>query len=125
LSEGEVQTLLKAASKLAQQLDAEKMKWSDPFAIAIRAGVANLRGDNQNAIKLLTSAATSFDFAEMHLYAAATRRRLGQLTGGDEGRRMIEAADEWMRAQKIMRPDLMTRTLVPGFADDDVASLNG
>jgi serine/threonine protein kinase len=124
ISEGETATLLKAAGKLADQIASEEMKWSDPLATAIRAGISNLRGDVRNATRLLQDAAHSFDLAEMHLYAAATRRRLGQLMGGDEGLELIRAADEWMRAQKIKRPELMTRTLVPGFADDVMTVVN-
>lgn len=120
----EAPTLLKAAEKLADQLAGEEMKWSDPLALAIRAGISNLRGDAQTAMRLLQDAAHSFDLAEMHLYAAATRQRLGQLKGDEEGLELISAADEWMRAQKIKRPELMTRTLVPGFADDSMMVVN-
>ena len=36
--------------------------------------------------------------------------------GGDRGRRLVEDADEWMRAQSIRRPECVARVLAPGFA---------
>jgi hypothetical protein len=62
-------------------------------------------------------AAEQLDAIEMRLYAAAARRRLGQLLGGDEGRGMIVQADVWMTGQGIKNPARMTAMLVPGFPD--------
>ncbi len=49
------------------------------------------------------------------LYEAAARRRLGELLRGDEGRRMIAAADAWMTEQAIRNPARMAAALAPGF----------
>jgi hypothetical protein len=53
----------------------------------------------------------------MGLYAAVSRRRLGQVLGGERGRELIAAADEWMLRQRIKKPALMTRMLAPGWED--------
>ena len=90
------------------------MEWSDPLAQLLRAGVAATRGDSEDAGALLGSAAAGFDAAHMRLYAAAARRRLGEVMGGDEGRSIIHAAAAWMAAQKVQNPARMTAMLAPG-----------
>jgi hypothetical protein len=49
----------------------------------------------------------------MALYAAAARRRLGELLGGAEGAALIEAADDWMAGQGVARPERLTALFVP------------
>jgi hypothetical protein len=50
----------------------------------------------------------------MKLYAAAAKRRLGEITGGLDGQRLTDEADSWMREQKIKAPTRITRMLAPG-----------
>jgi eukaryotic-like serine/threonine-protein kinase len=59
--------------------------------------------------------AEGFEAIGMELFAAATRRQLGRLLGGAEGRTPIARADAWMASQAIRRPDRMTACLAPGF----------
>ena len=63
----------------------------------------------------LRRAGDGFDAAGMGLYAAAARRRLGELLGGDEGQTLVARADAWMRLQRIENPPRMTEMLAPGF----------
>src|SRR2546427_7130649 len=51
-----------------------------------RAAVAMGRVDAAAAARHLREALTGFERGQMQLFAAATRRRLGELVGGDEGR---------------------------------------
>ena len=53
----------------------------------------------------------------MAIHAAATRHRLGELLGGEEGREMVDAARAVMLAQRIKSPDRVAAMLLPGFAD--------
>jgi hypothetical protein len=53
----------------------------------------------------------------MRLYAAAARRRLGRLIGGDAGKALLVEADTWMASQGIKNPARMTAMLAPGFPD--------
>ena len=49
----------------------------------------------------------------MNLYAAASRRRLGEILGGEFGRAHVEKADSWMRQQTIQNPARMADVFAP------------
>jgi hypothetical protein len=98
-------------------MEKEKMPWSTAEAQLTRAGaVVAARGDDARAIALLRSAVAGLDGAGMQLYAAASRRCLGKMLGGDEGRALIDAADAWMREEGIAAPARVTAVLAPGFS---------
>ena len=48
----------------------------------------------------------------MSVFAAAARRSLGSLIGGDGGRTLVEAADESMTARGIRNPARMASLYV-------------
>jgi eukaryotic-like serine/threonine-protein kinase len=77
--------------------------------------VAYQRGDHSKAVGLLSQAIESFDLADIDLYEAVARRRLGELLGNERGRRHIDEADAWMRKKQIKNPEAMTRMMAPGF----------
>jgi serine/threonine protein kinase/tetratricopeptide (TPR) repeat protein len=110
--------LYRIATRIARRIEREKMPWSDPFAALIRAAVATGRNEPERAASLLSDALAGFELADLALYAAASRRRLGQVLGGERGAELIAAADAWMRNQEIKNPVLMTRMLAPGWADE-------
>ena len=93
-------------------------KEATPFGVAaataVRASVRAAEGDRQGAITLLTNAEASFQFADMLMYESAIRRQRGLLLGGEEGKRLISTADEFMQSQGIVRPDRIADMLVPG-----------
>ncbi len=111
------------AEKLARRIENEKMQWARPLASLIRAGVAQQRAksakDGQRlpptCNALLADAIQGFEDADMRLYAAAARRRRGELTGGDAGQQQVAEADAWMLSQRIKNPKAMTGMLAPGF----------
>jgi len=106
---------LRLAEKMARKMEKVEMSWSKPFATLIRAAVAHQRGEAVKEILLLTEAIKSSDEADMRLHAAAARRCLGQVTGGEQGQQLIAEADAWMMEQKIKNPEAMARMLVTGF----------
>jgi eukaryotic-like serine/threonine-protein kinase len=106
---------LRIAERRAQQIAKERIAWSLPFVTVIRAAIAWQRGELSNAAELLTEAVKGFDLADLGLYAASTRRRLGETLGGDRGRELIAEADAWMLKQNLQNPVAMTRTMTPGF----------
>jgi hypothetical protein len=99
----------------------ERMPWSDPMALLVEAGVANLAGDPARAAERLSGSIDGFERADMKMYAAVARRRLGPLLGGERGRQLTRESDEWASAQQLKNPDRMARLVAPGFPDTECA----
>jgi len=93
------------------------MPWSDPIALLLSAGIAHLDGSAPRALRYLHDASDRFERADMKLYAAVARRRIGALQDNARGRPLQRQAEEWMAAQHIKNPAAMTRMLAPGFPD--------
>jgi hypothetical protein len=108
---------LKAAERTAVRLAREKRPDARSLAKLIRAGIANRKGDLDKTKQLLEEALSGLTACELGLFAAAARRRLGQLIGGDQGKALITEADRWMTAQGIRKPHRMAAVYAPGFAD--------
>ena len=111
----DVKPLLRLAAKAAAKIDADRRPWAEPLAALLRAGVSSIKGDRTGCLTALNTAAEGFETAEMALYAAVAHRRLGEVMANVEGRQLIAAADDWMKAQKIKNPVQMTGMLAPGF----------
>ena len=108
---------LRIAEELAEQLARERMGWSNPMAAVIQAGLAKRRGDNAKAAVLTSQAIEGFEAADMTLYAAAARCRLGEIVGGDRGRELLAQTDELMRKRQVKNPEAFANLLVPAFAE--------
>jgi hypothetical protein len=108
---------LSVARDGARRIARERRPWSDPIALLLRAGIAYVEGSTPLALKCLHDAADRFDRADMKLYAAVARRRIGALQDDAPGRELQRQAEEWMAAQHIKNPVCMTRMLAPGFPD--------
>jgi hypothetical protein len=89
--------------------------WALPFADLLRAGATLARGDPERCLALLGRAEGGFEGAEMKLFGAATKVRIGQLIGGAKGSTLVHEADQWMLSQRIRHTDRMVATLAPGF----------
>jgi hypothetical protein len=107
--------MLRAAEQAARSIARERMPWGDPHVPLIRATIAARRGDIEQAVTELRTAAAGFDASSMQLLAAATRRRLGELIGGDEGEALVSASIDWMTEQHVRAPERMTALYAPGF----------
>jgi hypothetical protein len=108
--------LIRTAERDAATLAREKTPWGLGFALLVRAGVVAQRGNAQDAARLLEDAETTLESADMVLYAAAARRRRGELTGGNEGRALITEADAVMSRQEVRNPARMAAMLAPGVS---------
>jgi tRNA A-37 threonylcarbamoyl transferase component Bud32 len=109
--------LLHAAKRDARRFRSEQLPWADGLDRYIRAALAVQSGDDGAARRLLDQAITAFESINMGLYAAATRRRLGQMIGGAEGQALMAEADAWMARQTIRNPARMAAVFAPGFPD--------
>lgn len=107
--------LLRAAEQDARRLEREKFPWTSALAQLLRAGAAAGRGDRTRAIERLANAVNALEAADLHLYAAAARRRQGELIGGAAGAKLVAQAEAWMTGQEIRNPARMTALLAPGF----------
>jgi hypothetical protein len=76
-----------------------------------------MEGNVSLALGYLDDAADRFERADMSLYLAVARRRIGALQDDAMGRAVLRQADQWMAAQTIKNPAAMTRMLAPGFPD--------
>lgn len=110
----EGKALLKECRKALKKIEKEKLLWADPLAQLVRAGIASAAGEKEKSARRLERAAAGLDAADMALYAAAARRRLGQLRGSREGASIVETADSWMQEQGIRRPAFLCDVLAPG-----------
>ncbi|HEY7956763.1 MAG TPA: AAA family ATPase [Polyangia bacterium] len=80
----------------------------------LRAGAAELDGDRHQAVAELRRTVAALDAIDTRLFAAAGRRRLGLLLGGDEGSAMIAAAEAWLSARGVENPARFAAMIAPG-----------
>jgi hypothetical protein len=110
---GDRKRLLLCALADASAIERRKAPWGVPVVASIRACAADIDGRSEAALGHFEAAETGFRHAGMKLLASAARRCRGQLTGGAEGRALVDEADSWMRHQEILNPARMTAMLVP------------
>jgi len=107
---------LTVARQSTMRIAREKMAWSEPIASLLTAAIAHVDSRPKKAIVHLGVALQGFEQADMKLYAAVTRRCLGQLSGGFRAEQYRREADTWMATQSIVNPSRITQLIAPGFA---------
>jgi hypothetical protein len=93
----------------------DRARYAAPMANLILAGADAVEGKTEAGLLHLEKAIAEFTVVEMDLFAAVSRRRKGELLGGDEGRALVVQADGFMRGQGIAKPEQITSLLAPGF----------
>ncbi|QEL14120.1 serine/threonine-protein kinase [Limnoglobus roseus] len=107
-----------AAPEFARAIRAlrrEKVVWANALADGHQAAFENLNGMVDRAVVGLRVAVAALTDVGMELHAAAARRQLGTLVGGDDGRSLVTAADDWMKSQGVLDPAFAARLYSPGF----------
>lgn len=101
----------------AAVIAAGNLPYTTTLSNLLLAGLAASEGRDEQTAALLRQSLKDAQAAQMHLHAAAARRQLGTLLGGEEGKAHINEADAWMQKQRIARPERMTAMLIPGFGE--------
>ena len=79
--------LLRATGRDARRIEREDVAWSNPLAALLRAGIASVEGNREEALEKLSEAESGFESSQMALYAAAAKRCRGLLLGRRGGAR--------------------------------------
>ena len=113
--EGRRSALLAESQKLAKALRRHQFPTASPMGALLRAGIEHLRGRSERAEGELRAAADRFESLDMTVWAAAARRQLGTLLGGDRGYIMRERAERSLEGAGVKDLDAFCRVWVPGF----------
>jgi serine/threonine protein kinase len=100
--------------KLQRRLERERTPWTAGLAAIVRAGWLCESGDRAGAEAALRSAIERAEAAEMPIFAASARHRLGLLRGGDEGAALVNEAEDAMEGRGVQAPARFAAMLVPG-----------
>jgi hypothetical protein len=109
--------LLAEVDQCARAVERERLPWADALATLLRAGSAHLRTQNDTCISLLERATGAFDQVDMALHAAAARRWLGALAGGEAGDAMRLSAEHAIRVAGITDVPKTAALLAPAFVE--------
>ena len=105
--------LFDVAERQIGELRREAVGWTEPLIAMIGATTAVLKQDVTQATLMLGDAAQGFDRAEMRAHASCARWRLGLLTTGDRGARLVEDAKAFLRGQGVRDPERFANVLAP------------
>lgn len=106
----EARRLLAVAGADAKALAREKMPCPDAYARMIRAA---LSPTDDRAVPLWREAVHAFEAVDMKLCVAASRRRLAQAIGGEDGAAELAASEEWMRTRLYRDFEKAARMIAP------------
>ena len=98
--------MLAAARRFCAGIDRQRAPWGAGVVLGLRAGIASVEGDDEEALRLLGEAEPLLVAHSLELAAAAAHDVRGRLLGGDSGRQLQQRAGEWIRAQGVSRASL-------------------
>jgi hypothetical protein len=75
--------------------------------------IAEAEGRPDEAIARYRAALPGLEQTDTHLFAYATRHRLGRLIGGDEGARLSRDVRQWLERESVREPETMLDMLLP------------
>jgi tetratricopeptide (TPR) repeat protein len=113
----DVRRMRRTAARGAQRLAREGTPTARAFSSLIRASLAGVDGNHEEAAARLTQAVDDFTAADMQLFTAVCRRRLAALVGGDRGASLRREAEAWMADQEVRNPMAVCRLLAPGLPE--------
>ncbi|QRK10938.1 protein kinase [Archangium violaceum] len=107
--------LLETAEQDAARVGREMRRDAPFLEQLLRAGLARVRGQHEQALAHLSVAINGYQSANMPTHAACALWCKGELLGGEEGRALKLRADTLLTAGGIKRPERWATLLVPGF----------
>jgi len=119
-SERQAGTSLHTARRLARRLAGEGVDWADAFSTVLRAGLL-AREHAFSAADTFEDAAKKFDSVGMATFAAAARRRAGELKGGAIGKALIDMSEAWLRTQEVVDSEKFCRAHVAALPSGAVS----
>jgi hypothetical protein len=111
---------LKIAHECSRILDRQTNPWGRASAKVARAALQQFAGNVAAAADTFLAAAKLFEDIGMTGYAWSAWRRAGQMTDGEDGLYLVEAADRWFESQSILRPERFAAMHVGGFAANEL-----
>ncbi len=105
----------KLVERDARDLLKERLNHATASAHMLLGGVALVDGDAEAALAHYTEAIAVSDEGELAMFAAASRRRRGEILGGDDGATLIAEGDGYMASQGVVDPERMARMIAPGL----------
>jgi hypothetical protein len=106
---------LAEARSMIHRLEREVPLWAAVFAALLSAAVSNAEGDRLGAVTALRTAMERAEGANMSMHAAAARYELGVLLGTEEGKALVQQAEEAMKAQDVRAPSRLAAMWLPGI----------
>lgn len=106
---------LRVAQRQIERLRREKPAIASPFIAYFQGAIACITGKEAQGIAHLRKAIGAFEESRYLLNAAAVKRRLGTLLGGDEGGALVEEGNRTMAEERIVDMDGVTGILAPGL----------
>jgi len=110
---GPRQALLRSAYRDMRGIEREGVGYGDALARRLQALEALAQGRPDEAGALLFQAELAFQACDMALHAVVARHRRGRMEG-PSGAEQVEAAERWMRGQKIVNPARFVAMHLPG-----------
>lgn len=105
--------LLSLAESEIKLIARDDLLFSAPFAAALRAGVAHVRGDASRVVRELAMAREGFERAEMKVHARCAERALLVASGDSEALVRLDTA---MQQIPIAKPERIQAVHVPALA---------
>lgn len=109
----ETELLVDIAREDAEAIAATGMRYAAPVASLVRAQIAAICGEAEEAERELELAVAGLGAAEMALHRASALARLGQLRGGAAGDALVREAENALKMRGVVDCDRLTGVFAP------------
>jgi len=123
----DVDACLRSAERDARRMERENVPWAFALAALVRAQLVAFCGNRAESTAAFEAAIQALEGVEMRLYAAAARRRLGEILAGPGGEELMAHSERIMTSEKVVDPPHLAQLYVPWGvgASDRGITVNG